>query len=160
MTVYYTEYIAYQIYSNNNGWLCRSPTTDFLRKLSSLHSDGTAVPCVPVTRQHSWSTEHGTGPSVSSSLCPMNSGRKDRPGGSWLPPSLGRKDKPQWSSQNANNSPNDRPRVMRDLVRLGEFQNDRSLRKVITYLLLIFLSNFWSLRNIIFIVMRLCSCRV
>jgi autophagy-related protein 13 len=111
-----------------------SPTTDFLRKLSSLHSDGTAVPCVPVTRRHGWSTEHGTEPSVSSSPCPMNSGRKDRPGGSWLPPSPGRKDKPQCSSQNENlaNSPNDSPRVIRDLVKLGEFQNDRSIRKVTT----------------------------
>jgi autophagy-related protein 13 len=195
-----------------------SPTTDFLRKLSSLPSGGTAAPCVPVTRRHSWSTEHGTGPPVSSSPRPMSSephgfqqprmlmpddsrtacscphntlssGKKkilvseecypspplspspshspspssprnpllryeSAPlivptvraggGGSGLPPCPGRKDKPQCSSQNENlaNSPNDGSKVMRNLVRLGEFQKNKSLRKVITYLLLIFVSKF------------------
>ncbi|GJN28234.1 hypothetical protein PR202_gb16336 [Eleusine coracana subsp. coracana] len=185
-----------------------SPKTDFLRKLSSLPSDGIAAPCVLVTRRHSWSTEHGTGPSASSSPRPMNrethgclqprmlmhdnsqtgcthsqntpsAGKKilvseecyplpslspspshspspssprnpllryeSAPlviptmrvegGCSKLPPSPGRKDKLQCSSQNENlaNSPNDKSRVMRDLVRLGEFQNDKSLRKVLSF---------------------------
>lgn len=200
-----------------------SPTTDFLRKLSSLPSDGIVAPCIQVTRRHSWSTEHGTGPSASLAPRPMDpethgciqphmlmhdnsrtacshsqnassSGKKIavseecyqspplspspshspspgsprnplsryksaplviptvRAGGgcSRLPPSPGRKDKLQCSSQNENlaNSPNDKSRVMKDLVRLGEFQNDNSLRKVVTYLLLIFSSNFFKLQEV------------
>ena len=34
-----------------------SPTTDFLRKLDSLPSDGIPPACFPMTRRHSWSTE-------------------------------------------------------------------------------------------------------
>ncbi|TVU26764.1 hypothetical protein EJB05_29324 [Eragrostis curvula] len=185
-----------------------SPKTEFLRKLNSLPSGVIAPPCVPVTRRHSWSTEHGTGPSVSSSPHPINSephghvqprmlmpdnsqtacsqphntssGKKkisiseecnpspplspspshspspssprnpflryeSAPvviptvraggGGSGLPPSPGRKSKPQCSSQNENltSSPNDKSMAMKDLVRLGEFHNDRSLRKVLSF---------------------------
>ncbi|KAK3119821.1 hypothetical protein QOZ80_9AG0675760 [Eleusine coracana subsp. coracana] len=183
-----------------------SPKTDFLRKLSSLPSDGIAAPCVQVTRRHSWSTEHGTGSSASSSPRPMNRGThgclqprmlmhdnsqtacthsqntssagkktlvseecypspplspspshspspssprmlryesaplviptmRVEGGCSRLPPSPGRKDKLQCSSQKENlaNSPYDKSRVMRDLVRLGEFQNDKSLRKVLSF---------------------------
>ncbi|XP_020402974.1 autophagy-related protein 13b isoform X2 [Zea mays] len=42
-----------------------SPTTDFLRKLDSLPSDGIAPACFPVTRRHSWSTGHGVRPPAS-----------------------------------------------------------------------------------------------
>ncbi|KAF8641929.1 hypothetical protein HU200_067642 [Digitaria exilis] len=49
-----------------------SPTTDFLRKFNSLPSDGIAPACVAMTRRHSWSTEHGAGPSASPSHMPTN----------------------------------------------------------------------------------------
>ncbi|XP_062197479.1 autophagy-related protein 13b-like isoform X2 [Phragmites australis] len=56
-------------------------------------------------------------------------------GGSGLPPSPCRKDKQQCSSQNENqtHSPNDKSVVAKDLVRLGEFQNDKSLQKVLSF---------------------------
>jgi autophagy-related protein 13 len=49
-----------------------SPTTDFLRKFNSLPSDGIAPPSFTMTRRHSWSTEHGAGPSASLSRMPTD----------------------------------------------------------------------------------------
>lgn len=172
-----------------------SPTTDFLRKFNSLPSDGIAPACFQMTRRHSWSTEHGTGPSEphgrlqpristdnsltayshphntssgkrnivneecypspplsplpSRSPCsyprnpsfPYESAPLSIPsvraggGGSRLPPSPRRKDKQQCSSPNDNltHSPNDKSKVTKDLVRLGEFQNEKSLQKVLSF---------------------------
>ena len=61
-------------------------------------------------------------------------------GGSRLPPSPHRKDKQQcpFRNENLTRSPNDRSIIMKDLVRLGEVQNEKSLQKVIAFLLLIF----------------------
>lgn len=187
-----------------------SPTTDFLRKLDSLPSDGIAPACFPMTRRHSWSTEHGVRPSASpfptssephgrlqprmltdnsptayshphntsSSGKKRNTVNEENPspplspspshspssyprnpffryesaplsiptvmaggGGSRLPPSPRRKDKQQCSSQNENltHSPNDKSIVSMDLVKRSEFQNEKSLQKVIAcFFLLIF----------------------
>ncbi|TKV99415.1 hypothetical protein SEVIR_8G042200v4 [Setaria viridis] len=49
-----------------------SPTTDFLRKFNSLPSDGIAPASFTMTRRHSWSTEHGAGPSASPSRMPTD----------------------------------------------------------------------------------------
>ncbi|CAD6258075.1 unnamed protein product [Miscanthus lutarioriparius] len=56
-------------------------------------------------------------------------------GGSRLPPSPRRKDKQQCSSQNENltHSPNDKSIVSKDLVKLSEFQNKKSLQKVLSF---------------------------
>ncbi|CAN6374201.1 unnamed protein product [Urochloa humidicola] len=49
-----------------------SPTTDFLRKFNSLPSDGIAPASFTMNRRHSWSTEHGAGPSASPSHMPTD----------------------------------------------------------------------------------------
>ncbi|CAM0149241.1 unnamed protein product [Urochloa decumbens] len=49
-----------------------SPTTDFLRKFNSLPSDGIAPASFTMNRRHSWSTEHGAGPSASPSRMPTD----------------------------------------------------------------------------------------
>ncbi|KAL6658359.1 hypothetical protein ACP70R_003945 [Stipagrostis hirtigluma subsp. patula] len=181
-----------------------SPTTDFLRKFSSLPSDGIAPQC-PMTRRHSWSSDRGAGPSVSSSPSPMNSDphRHQQPpkhdnlpicslphntssssekkkntvteecypspplspspshspshkhprnpllryesaplstptvkacgGVNELPPAC-RKDKQHCpSNENLTHSPNDKMVATKDLVRLGECQNDKSLQKVLSF---------------------------
>jgi autophagy-related protein 13 len=58
-------------------------------------------------------------------------------GSSRLPPSPHRKDKQQCPFQNENltRSPNDRSIITKDLVRLGEVQNEKSLQKVIAIFL-------------------------
>jgi len=170
-----------------------SPTTDFLRKFNSLPSDGIVPASFTMSRRHSWSTEHGTGPSASPSRMPTDnsptayshqlntsSSAKKRDavneecypspplspspshspssyprnpffryesapmsittvraggGGSRLPPSPHRKDKQQcpFRNENLTRSPNDRSIIMKDLVRLGEVQNEKSLQKVLSF---------------------------
>ncbi|KAJ1274435.1 hypothetical protein BS78_05G061500 [Paspalum vaginatum] len=169
-----------------------SPTTDFLRKFNSLPSDGIAPACFQMARRHSWSTEHGTGPSEPHGrLQPLtstdnsltahshahntSSGKKNTVdeecypspplspspsrspsrnpsspygsaplgiptvraggGGSRLPPSPRNKDKQPCSSPNENltHSPIDKSIVTKDLVRLGEFQKEKPLQKVLSF---------------------------
>ncbi|KAL6870920.1 hypothetical protein ACP4OV_014768 [Aristida adscensionis] len=182
-----------------------SPTTDFLRKFSSLPSDGIAPQC-PMTRRHSWSSERGAGRSVSSSPSPMKSEPHGRPrppmpmhdnlptacshphntsssseknknvisedcypspplspspshspshryprnplfryesapqgiptvrageGGNEFPPPM--KDKQRSSNENLTRSPTDKLVASKDMVRLGEYKNDRSLQKVLSF---------------------------
>uniref|UniRef100_A0ACD6A1Q8 Uncharacterized protein n=1 Tax=Avena sativa TaxID=4498 RepID=A0ACD6A1Q8_AVESA len=178
-----------------------SPTTDFLRKFSSLPSDGISPACAAMTRRHSWSIDHGARPSASPSPASINSeprgclqprvllhenplitcasGKKKATGfeecypspplspspshspsasypknplfryesapllipttrdsgrGSGLPPSPSLKGKHQ-SSQNYNltPSPDSNSNTRKDLVKFGEFENNKSLQKVISF---------------------------
>uniref|UniRef100_A0ACD5X4U2 Uncharacterized protein n=1 Tax=Avena sativa TaxID=4498 RepID=A0ACD5X4U2_AVESA len=178
-----------------------SPTTDFLRKFSSLPSDGISPACAAMTRRHSWSIDHGARPSASPSpasidseprgclqprvllhenpLITCASGKKKATGFeecypspplspspshspsasypknplvryesapvlipttrdsgrcSGLPPSPSLKGKHQ-SSQNYNltPSPDSNSNTRKDLVKFGEFENNKSLHKVISF---------------------------
>ena len=182
-----------------------SPTTDFLRKFSSLPSDGIAPVCAAMTRRHSWSIDHGARPSASPSpsmnseprgrLQPrvllhenplttcshphstLSSGKKKTTGleecypspplspspshspsasypknplfryesapvviptvrdggvGSGLPPSPSLKGKHKSSQNYLTPSPDGNSSVRKDLVKFGEFENNKALQKVIT----------------------------
>ncbi|KAM0904887.1 hypothetical protein ACQ4PT_017746 [Festuca glaucescens] len=175
-----------------------SPTTDFLRKFSSLPSDGIAPPSAAMARRHSWSIEHGARPSASPSPASMNSepggrlqprallhehpphrtGKKkttgyeecypspplspspshslpaiypknplfryesapvviptvrDGGGGSGLPPSPSLKGKHQSSQIFLTPSPDGNSNTRKDLVRFGEFENNKAPQKVLSF---------------------------
>ncbi|CAM0874588.1 unnamed protein product [Alopecurus aequalis] len=184
-----------------------SPTTDFLRKFSSLPSDGIAPACAAMTRRHSWSIDHGARPSASPSPSSINteprgrlqprvllhenplttgshphstssSGKKKTTGleecypspplspspsrspsascpknplfryesapvviptvrdggvGSGLPPSPSLKSKHQSSQNYLTPSPDGNSSARKDLVRFGEFGNNKALQNVLSF---------------------------